>query len=330
MATAVNPVICSVLLAGAIGIGLPALATPAEAEAGTLAASASQPFACGGLTTKPVGQAEEASAQLGATKAALSGTAVKSKYGGGPLLGHPVVKVWEANKLAYSGPLDVPPADVVPPNGAVWPAGVSASLDALVPLCVARFGGPSPEDAVIVGTYSGGAHCCTFGDIYTMPSGRVATPPLVHDFGDPGVSVRQSASGSILVTADDAFAYEFDNFASSGLPIVVFQVRGTHLVNTTKHHVALVASNAKLYWKSYEQDQTPKNQGSGGGLGLLAAWVADECNLGRGASALATVDKLEAKGDLTGGSDATPAIWPTGAKYVKTLKAFLAKHNYSC
>ena len=63
---------------------------------------------------------------------------------------------------------------------------------------------------------------------------------------------------------------------------------------------------------------------------MLAAWVADECTLGQGASAMATVGKLQSEGKLTGPPEEKGGPWPTSAKYVTTLKSFLAHHGYSC
>jgi hypothetical protein len=64
---------------------------------------------------------------------------------------------------------------------------------------------------------------------------------------------------------------------------------------------------------------------SSDGLGLLAAWVGDECLLGRSSQAWATVDQLQSQGKLTG---AAGGNWPTGAAYVSKLHQFLAGHGY--
>ena len=217
------------------------------AVAGPVTLTPAQPrtFACGSLPSKTGGQPEQASAQLGTTKATLSGTGAKSKYGGGPVLAQPALKIWVGGKVIYSGPLAVPAVDANPPSGGIQAAGIVASMTSDDPLCVARFGGAAPEDAVMVGMYSGGAHCCTWADIYALPSGHVVLPPVEHNFGDPGVDVRQAGASSILVSADDSFAYEFDAFAFSGLPILVLEVQGAHVVNTTKDHLPLVAKDAK-------------------------------------------------------------------------------------
>ena len=68
---------------------------------------------------------------------------------------------------------------------------------------------------------------------------------------------------------------------------------------------------------------TAFNSNPGLGLGVLAAWVADQCNLGQGTAAWTTVDQLQAQGRLSG-----PAGWPQGAAYVQALKSFLAQHGY--
>lgn len=312
-------------------VAIASLTALRPAGAGPLSITEAQPFACGALPSKPVGQAEQASAELGLVKATLTGTAAKAKYDGSPVLAHPALKIWAGGKVVYRGRLAVPTVAAIPPSGGVETEPILVNRTMYAPLCVARFGGPKPEDAVMVGMYSGGAHCCTWAAIYALPAGKLSLPALGHDFGDPGVSVHQEGTYSVLVSADDSFAYEFDAFAFTGLPILVLDLRGTHLVNTTKHYPGLVAADAKMYWTSYQEAQSPTNgEGKGGGLGVLAAWVADECTLGQGASALATVGTLESEGKLTGPPNQKDGPWPTGAKYVKTLKSFLAKDSYSC
>jgi hypothetical protein len=194
------------------------------------------------------------------------------------------------------------------------------------PLCVARFGGPSPEVGVLVGLYSGGAHCCTWVDGYVVTSGKMLAHPLEYDAGDPGVGVETSGGYAMLLTKDDSFAYAFAPYAYSGLPVEVLALRGTSFTDTTKDHLARVAADARTWWSSYEQATAPSQEGQGDGLGVLAPWVADECLLGKGPQAWATVDRLNAQGKLKGGEVGTG--WPSGTKYVKALRSLLVQRGY--
>lgn len=318
-------------IAGASPVPTSPAAVATSARPGPAVVSEAQNSACASVPAKAkVGQSEQASAALGPVSVKLSGTAAKSKYGGALLLAHASLEIWQGAKVVYHQPLAVPAGDALGPGHAFWPQSVTLSDQLTQPLCVTSFGGATRQDAVVIGMYSGGAHCCTWADIYPMPGGKVAAP-IEHDFGDPGVVVSTNGGRAILQTADDSFAYEFDAFAFSGLPVLVYEVQGAKLVNTTKHHLGMVKANASMYWTAYKQAQDPKSgEGKGGGLGVLAAWVADECNLGQGQSAFNTVAKLESAGQLTGGPNDKGGPWPAGAKYVSVLKSFLVQHNYHC
>jgi hypothetical protein len=184
------------------------------------------------------------------------------------------------------------------------------------PVCVVRF---TRGTAVLVGTYSGGAHCCTWVFAYAL-----GYRPVWQEIGDPGVTLRDYGGSAVLVTADDSFAYTFDSYAGSGMPVRTLQLQGGRFIDTTRQHLALVAADARFWWAQYKEVSGPKGEEPAGGLGVLAPWVADECLLGRSSSAWARVDSLQQRGAFDGGTSG----WPKGAAYVRDLRAFLVKEGY--
>jgi hypothetical protein len=297
--------------------------TTTTAVAGELPTS----FACGNLPPKPVnGQQVTEQAQLGQDRAQLSGQSTQTSYGYIPALASPYVTVWLKGRQVYRAPLYVPPGAGLPPHSLVEPQALGASASS-GSLCVARFTGPNPETAVLIGLYTGGAHCCTWVDAYVLRTAGVRVPPVEQFLGNPGGNLEGEATGAALITTDNAFYYEFDAYAVSGAPVRVLGLRGQKMVNLTAKYPALVTDDAKSWWLAFQEVRQPSNEGAGGGLGLLAAWVADKCVLGQGAQAWATVDRLDAEGKLTG-AKGDAGIWPTGSKYVKALHTFLLQHGY--
>jgi hypothetical protein len=141
--------------------------------------------------------------------------------------------------------------------------------------------------------------------------------PVVDDnVGNPATSVTSDGEYAQIVTADNSFAYAFAPYASSGLPVEVLQFSPGRFADVTTQRLDLVTADAAKWWSAFTTDP-------GNGLGVLAAWVADECVLGQGTGAWTTVGQLQAQGKLSG-----PAGWPTGAAYVPALKSFLAQHGY--
>ncbi|HET9060210.1 MAG TPA: hypothetical protein VFN61_09840 [Acidimicrobiales bacterium] len=212
-----------------------------------------------------------------------------------------------------------------PPSTAATPAhraelavtSLAAPVDA--PLCVADFGGRDPVNVILLGLF----------DTWTKRSwvyaysltGRGALVPLVHqDLGSPrGATVEAVAGHAILLTADNAFVYVFAPFAGSAPPVRVLSLHGQRFVNATRGYPSIVSKDARMWWHVYS------SPGIGGSLGVLAAWVADECVLGKGHIAWATVRRLQAQGSL---SSKVADGYPSGAAYVKALRSFLKKRGY--
>jgi hypothetical protein len=275
------------------------------------------------LTGVPSGTARSTSAALGSISATLSGS-VATIYGI-PALADATIKVLVDHKQVMTGPVAIQQASsgspLIPeglgPEEAPGPWSWVVSTP-VRPLCVARFGGADPETAVLVGMYSGGAHCCTSIDAYVVRSNAVSTVPVERDFGNPGASLISSDGHAVIVTADNAFAYQFASYGGSGMPLMVIELRSGKFVVTTREHPGWVGVDAGFQWGSYIQSQ------NGLGLGWLAAWAADECTLDQAAQAWNTLDQLQAQGSL----DSGPPGWPTGSAYVIQLRSFLSAHGY--
>ncbi len=321
-----------------VGSRLATAGPPATAEraAGGPPRAAAKVLDCGPLVGavkgEPAGSPLGASAALGPVRASIAVTVPPGLAGLAGSVEHPVLTVvvggrrvgrWPVALPAQAGP--VGPAQ--PPGVVLATMGPSTST---VPLCVARFGVSHPVTAVLVATYSGGAHCCTWVAAYPVwPLSARLRAPVEQYLGDPGARLQAGDGQAVLVTADDAFAYRFDAYAASGMPVRTLELAGDRFVATTRAHPALVAADAATFWSAYLQVQSPEQgEGRGGGLGLLAAWVADECLLGRGTQAWAEVRHLEGRGLLTGGPAGQAGPWPVGARYVAALRSFLRARHY--
>jgi hypothetical protein len=203
----------------------------------------------------------------------------------------------------------------------VRPSSLSGYVDApsRQPICLAKFP-TEPAPFLLVGLYSNYAHCCFAVRAYPLTS-PVASTPVDLVTGNAPVDVRLVDGSPVVVTADNRFAYEFASFAGSGLPIQIYTVEaGTfrEVAERTAYRSLLEADAAK-WWGAWT-----KRQDGDGGLGVLAAWVADEARLGSGPfqEAYATLDRLNAQGQLAGSGQFT------GDQYVKALKAFLQDKGY--
>jgi hypothetical protein len=285
-------------------------APPSSTGTVTVAPAAVAPsVACGALrpSNPPDGAALTVTASLGPTTAVLTGIAANDPGGLG---------LNDANLTVSTGARTVVAGPVRPPDraSAVIPLNVGpskSSASPVEPLCLVRFTGDS-QPTVLIGLYSGGAHCCTVLRAVSLSSRSVVD----DDIGNPSASIATDAGHAIVVTADDAFNYTFTDYADSGSPLVVLEVQRGQFVNTTRQYQRLVASDAQKWMGLYHSQPDD-------GLGYLAAWTADECVAGQGAHAWATLDQLQHEGKLPG----TP-FSPGGAAFVRDLHQFLDHHGY--
>jgi hypothetical protein len=219
----------------------------------------------------------------------------------------------------------VPPTNesITPPNGddAVSLSSIDADQHSNDPLCLAQFPGTSQPTALL-GLYTGGAHCCYV--LRALIPAATSWTSIDADLGNADASIHLIGGSPLIVTSDNAFAYTFTDFAGSALPVELLSVTNGRFENVTGAHLSVVAADAAQWQKAIP---TAPNHDD---LGLIAAWTADECRLGRQVQAYTEVAALEAKGQLTGitGQGTGPVPWPTGASFVAALQTFLVQHGY--
>jgi hypothetical protein len=297
---------------------IPATTPTSPVPTTTPPAATIAPLSCGtvDLRNSPPGTSVTTTT-LGSVTATLTGTTA-SGIGGQPGLSVAELSVSLADGGHFSEPVS-PPAQapmVFPVSIAPVPSDPTTTplVPAAAGLCLARFAGEALP-TVLLGLFTGGAHCCFVTRAIGLSSSGFA-PPVDDALGNPHASLSPDGAHALLVTADNSFAYAFSSYAASGMPVKVLTFSAGNFVDVTTQHPDLVTRDAARWWTAF-------NGPPGNGLGVLAPWVADECRLGQSASAWTTVDQLQAEGRLSG-----PAAWPQGAAYVQALKAFLAHHGY--
>jgi hypothetical protein len=178
---------------------------------------------------------------------------------------------------------------------------------------------------VLLDLYSGGAHCCWIEQIFSFDPGTMTYAATQHDFGDPGeevVDLRHDGRYEFL-TADDWFAYEFTDFAASGLPIQILTFSGRHFFNVTRQYPKLVARDAARWMKAFN---AMAKQHYSDSVGVVAAWAADEELLGHRKVVNAFLANQLKAGHL---NSALSPEEPGGARFVAKLRKFLRAHGYA-
>ena len=174
---------------------------------------------------------------------------------------------------------------------------------------------------VVLDLYSGGAHCCTVEQIFSLDPGSSTYVETERDFGDPLVRIVDLAhnGGHELLTADDRFAYAFTDFAFSGLPIEIFKFSAGHFTDVTRHYRGAVARDAARWLRAFKR-LAPRYRDS---VGVIAAWAADEGLLGHSKLVRTYLAQQATAGHLNAPFAAR------GKKFVAKLQRFLHAHGYA-
>jgi len=206
-------------------------------------------------------------------------------------------------------------------------------------LCVIAFN-RERNPGVMVEGYTGGAHCCEAPVIYLFNRGAGRYDKVVDmspiDFEDAHAFDANEGFLPVVVgdhvllrTDDGSFDYAFGCYACSEAPIVLDSVRLNGLTDVTGQHPSIVTADADGIWRNAQRalaEETPALQSSIGPFGFLAPWVADECVLGRGATAWSTIVSLNREGKL---SDARYHLFAMNhGSFVATLHTFLLRDDY--
>ncbi|MGZ4299041.1 MAG: hypothetical protein ACXVVK_18545 [Solirubrobacteraceae bacterium] len=177
---------------------------------------------------------------------------------------------------------------------------------------------------VVLDLYTGGAHCCSVAQVFTFDPGTMTYAKTERNFGDPGERIEDLGHDGHdeFVTADDAFAYAFTDFAASGLPLQIVAFSGGRFQDVTDSYPALIRKDAATWLKMFKHSARQHYADS---VGVIAAWAADEYRLGQSAGADRYLSQQARAGHLR---SALAPVEPQGRRFVAALQKFLRRHGY--
>lgn len=188
------------------------------------------------------------------------------------------------------------------------------------PLRVRDIDGDKPPE-VLVDLYTGGAHCCTYSTAFDRRGTDYMTSR--HNWLDSGYRLRDRDGDGIpeFRSSDAHFGYLYDCFACSRFPVQVFGF-DDGFDDVTPRFEELIRRDARNLREDYHETKGESNVRA-----ILAAYVADRCNLGDCGDGFRLVRRALEKGylDRQGKED---IFRPYGKKYVRSLKRVLRDLGY--
>lgn len=249
------------------------------------------------------------SARSGAVQATLS------YQGAGMRFGHEWLSIRRGGRLLYRRPVVAARCGAACIPAAVVSAGTPS-------LRVVRLqAGHEPQ--VVLQVFSGGAHCCTVVQVFRFDAHRDTYVRAQHDFGDPGVTLRDLDHNGRLefVSADDGFAGRFTDDVHSGLPVLVMSFADGQFFPITSAYPGLIKADATRWLQAYRSSGLADRDS----VGLIAAWAADENELGAMDSADVFLH-AEARAGRLVSSLYGPRM--SGERFISALNPYLFKQGY--
>jgi hypothetical protein len=176
---------------------------------------------------------------------------------------------------------------------------------------------------VVLDLFTGGAHCCTVEQVFSFDPGTVTYVKTERNFGNAGAQMIPDlgrGGRDEFLTADDSFAYEFTDFAASGLPVQVLGFANRHFHNITRSFPRRVAHDAARWMRIFRGMARDHYRDS---VGVAAAWAADEDLL----SHTARVNRFLSAQARAGHLNAATGQ-PGGQRFIAHLRRFLRRHGY--
>ena len=181
------------------------------------------------------------------------------------------------------------------------------------------------ETEVLVDLYTGGAHCCSYTQIYSFDATANVYRRFKGSWGDYGYQLRDTNQDGTYAfeSRDFRFAAAFTAYAASGAPPRIFRFENGKLVNVTREFRSVIKKNLKDNLRLYKKYRNDPDVGDV--RGWLAAYVADKYLLGQADSAFDLVNAAYRRGELRAlQGDSSPS----GKKYISQLRKYLRKWGY--
>jgi hypothetical protein len=187
------------------------------------------------------------------------------------------------------------------------------------PLRVTDLEGDGDLD-VTMGLFTGGASCCFIDQVFTYDAAAGTFVPSEHNFLNAGATLTRLGGRWVFASGDSRVTEAgFTDTADSGTPIQLWRFAKRRFTDVTRRYPSRIRADAAKWMRLF-------NRHLSNGVGLIAAWAADEDLLGHAARVDTTLRRLAAQDMLR-----TPLGLPhdSATVFVTQLEKLLHKLGYT-
>ncbi len=224
------------------------------------------------------------------------------------------LRITRNGKTVYSQPVRSRPC-----GGGCITARVPPSKSALFVGDLQVPGGP----AVVIGLYTGGAHCCFVDQVFAWDAARHTYAKTEHNFLDAGARIQRLGGRIVFRSADARIAEDaLTDYADSGAPLQIWRFSaagGGRFLDITRQYPALVKLDAAKWLTAFRHHIS-------NGVGFITAWAADEYLLGNAKLVATTLASLARQNKL----HAAPGLSSsTEGGFVRAIQHLLRELGYT-
>lgn len=163
-------------------------------------------------------------------------------------------------------------------------------------VAIGKLSESDPIPTVLLGGYSGGAHCCATLKVLTPDAGRLKVLEFEPVDGEPVATFPNDIDGdgvADFIRQDDRFRYQFAPGAMSYSPPIFYNIYKGSIVNVSDQ------PNYHLIWKNFARQMRPicANQSDENRNGACIAFAAAGARLGNFTEFLSEASKNAFKGE---------------------------------
>ncbi len=180
------------------------------------------------------------------------------------------------------------------------------------------------EPEVLLTIFTGGANCCIRSFLYDYRDTTESYRRIVMDWGRRGYSLRDFNRDGIVEFdgADIRFDYNFSCTACNISPLRIWHFRQGSYRDVTRRFPRRIAADLKQVRRLYLRY---RDDGGFAVRGILPAYAADQCLLGRCERGFRVLERAARRGEF---DEKEGTFGPSGQAFVRKVKRFLRRAGY--